>query len=136
MNRPLRYLTVERVIRLHDMIMSRMNMPPVPLRSAALLESAVLRPRHLAYYEGVDLAQQAAVLAIGISQNQPFLDGNKRTAFISMIVFLEINGYAIDAPPLETARKLVDVAERPGERGQASEDFAAWLRDRLVPVLE
>lgn len=132
MSRSYRYLTVERVVRLHERIMAQMGSASAPLRSAALLDSAVLRPRQLAYYEDAGLAEQAAALAIGISQNQPFLDGNKRTAFIAMKAFLEMNGYAIDAPPLDIAKELVRVAERPGEFNQASADFATWLRERLV----
>lgn len=128
------YLSIERVIALHDRIMERMDKAAVPLRSAALLESAVLRPQHLAHYQSADLVEQAAVLAIGISQNQPFLDGNKRTAFTAMSTFLELNGFRIGAQPLEIARQLERVAERSGELDAASDDFAAWLRERLTPL--
>lgn len=130
------YLSVDRVILLHQRIMLKMGSEAAPLRSAALLESAVLRPQHLAYYEGADLVEQAAILAIGISQNQPFLDGNKRTAFVSMRSLLRMNGFRIDAPPLEIAKQLVGVAERSDDRDDASSEFATWLRERLKPLDE
>jgi death-on-curing protein len=128
------YLSVDRVILLHQRIMVKMGSEAAPLRSFALLESAVLRPQHLAYYEDADLAEQAAILAIGISQNQPFLDGNKRTAFVSMRAFLRINGYRVDAMPLDIAHQLVGVAERSKDRDQASAEFATWLRERLKSI--
>jgi death on curing protein len=129
------YLGVDEVIALHQLIMEEMGWQPTPLRSRGLLESAVLRARNLAHYQGADLAEQAAALAIGISQNQPFLDGNKRTAYVVMNTFLELNGFLVDAPPIDIARELVRVAERPGEFDQASHDFAAWLRARLKPLV-
>jgi hypothetical protein len=50
-----------------------------------------------AHYEAADLALQAAVLAHGIAEGQPLIDGNKRTALIAMLTFLEINGVRIEA---------------------------------------
>lgn len=117
MSDPLIYLSVERVITLHNRIMTRMRVATAPLRSLALLESAVLRPQHLAYYQGADIAEQATALAVGISQNQPFLDGNKRTAFIAMEAFLAMNGFRIEALPYtdrEEARARGREVGRPG----------------------
>lgn len=114
----------------------RMDRPPAPLRSAALLESAVVRPQQLAYYQGADLAEQATALAIGISQNQPFLDGNKRTAFIAMVTFLELNGFKINAESLHIAKQLEQVAERSRELEHASQEFTTWIRERLTPLDE
>jgi death-on-curing protein len=129
-----RYLTVPEVIALHELIMIETGWEIAPLRSHGLLESAVLRPQNLAHYEGADLADQAASLGIGISQNQPFLDGNKRTAYVVMNTFLERNGFTVDAPPLQIAEHLVRVAEQSGNRDEASADFAAWIRERLRPI--
>lgn len=134
MTSPILYLSVDRVIMLHERVMVRMGVPPAPLRSAGLLESAVLRPQQLAHYQDADLAEQATALAVGISQNQPFLDGNKRTAFTAMVSFLEMNGFRIDAAPLQIAEHLVQVAERTGDRDEAAAEFAAWVRERLRPI--
>jgi death-on-curing protein len=134
MSDEIRYFSVDEVVALHELIMAETGWVSAPLRSRPLLESAVLRPQNLARYQGADLVEQAASLGIGISQNQPFLDGNKRTAYVVMNTFLELNGYVVDAPPLDIARELVRVAERTGELDAASADFAAWIRERLRPV--
>lgn len=127
------YLTVPEVLEIHAQVMESMNAYAAPLRSIDLLESAVMRSQAIAYYGGADLPEQAATLAVGISQNQPFLDGNKRTAFASMQVFLEINGHAIDADDLDIAGQLVAVAERTDSLEEATARFAAWVRERMVP---
>jgi death-on-curing protein len=126
----MRYLSVPEVVALHELIMGETGHAPEPLRSPGLLESAVTRPQNLAYYEGADLAGQAASLGVGISQNQPFLDGNKRTAYVVMLTFMEINGYTVDAVPMDIARHLVGVAERADDREAATDEFASWLRER------
>lgn len=92
-----------------------------------------MKPQAVAYYAGADMAEQAALLTVGISQNQPFLDGNKRTAYTAMRMFLTINHVRIDAPSLEVARQLEAVAERVGSLDEATAQFAAWLRERTVP---
>jgi death-on-curing protein len=126
------YLTVPDVLEIHAQVMESMNSYSAPLRSMDLLESAVMRPQAVAHYGGADLAEQAVTLAVGISQNQPFLDGNKRTAFASMQVFLEINGYKIDADDLDIAKQLIAVAEREDSLEAATTRFAAWVRERMV----
>jgi prophage maintenance system killer protein len=65
------------------------------------LEGAVGRPATHAHDEQADLALQASVLAHGIAQAQPFVDGNKRTALAAMLTFLEINGYSAEATDRE-----------------------------------
>jgi death-on-curing protein len=66
---------------------------PEGVRDPALLESALARPRNLfAYEQNVSLARFAAAYAKGIVANHPFVDGNKRTAFITALTFLKLNG--------------------------------------------
>ncbi|MGH9099041.1 MAG: Fic family protein, partial [Acidimicrobiales bacterium] len=62
------------------------------LRSRDALEGALARPATYAHYQDADLALQAVVLAHGIAETQPFVDGNKRGALIALITFLELNG--------------------------------------------
>ncbi len=128
------YLTVPEVIEIHAQTMESMDTNPAPLRSEDLLQSAVMRPQSVAYYGGADLVEQAANLATGISQNQPFLDGNKRTAYAAMITFLDINGVGIQAGSAEIARQLIAVAEREGSLEDATSAFATWLRERVQPT--
>src|ERR1044072_1297614 len=101
-----RYLSLGEVIGLHEAVMRRMGSSPAPFRAGGegLLESAVMRPQMAAYYEGADLIRQAALLAVGISQAQAFLDGNKRTAFAATDAFLRVNGLSSPADTLEYAR--------------------------------
>jgi death-on-curing protein len=126
------YLTTADVIGLHLDIMARTGSGSQGLRDEGLLESAVLRPQMAAYYEGADLVRQAALLVIGISQNQPFVDGNKRTAFHAFITFLRINDHEFTGDPFELVRRLEHVAERTGSLEQATDTFGAWLRDYVT----
>jgi death-on-curing protein len=91
------YLDVLRVLRIHATIMKcTPEQARDLLRSESALEGALARPQQYAHYEGADLPMQAAVLAHGIAETQPFLDGNKRTAEITMTTFLELNGVWLD----------------------------------------
>ena len=128
------YLTVPEVIEIHAQTMESMDTYPAPLRSEDLLHSAVMRPQSVAYYGGADLVEQAANLATGISQNQPFLDGNKRTAYAAMIIFLSVNGFEVQASSIEIARQLIAVAEREGSLEEATGAFATWLRERVRSI--
>ena len=111
--------------------MKGMSHYPAPLRDRGLLESAVMRPQSAAYYKGADLVRQAALLAIGIAQNQPDVDGNKRTAYIAMLVFLRSNGRPSEGDHLALAVQLETVAERIDSLDAATDRFAAWLRESV-----
>lgn len=98
------------------------------VRDHGLLDSALARPLNLHAYEGeADLCRLAAAYAGGIVRNHPFADGNKRTAFIAAVVFLETNGAAVDLAEGEAIAAMLDLAA--GELPE--EGFAAWLRDNL-----
>src|SRR5688500_18872780 len=97
------YLSLADTIAIDEYTMRRLGAVPQPLRDEAALESAVMRPRMAAHYEHVDLVRQAALLAVGISQAQAFLDGNKRTAFQALDTFLILNGAEYRGNPLELA---------------------------------
>jgi death on curing protein len=99
------------------------------LRSREALEGALGRPASYAHYEQADIALQAAVLAHGIAQSQSFIDGNKRTALAAMLVFLELNGYAVHATDREMADWIIDFS-----RDATPEQVAELLRPRLGDV--
>ena len=101
------------------------------LRDEGLLDSALARPQNLlAYGEDVDVAALAASYAYGIAKNHPFLDGNKRTALVVSVTFLNLNGYDLDAPSSETYTRFLGLAE-----GLVSEDeLADWMRKRLYSI--
>ena len=95
------------------------------LRDEGLLDSALARPRHLFAYESADLCRLAASYAHGIAKNHPFVDGNKRAAFVAAAVFLVVNELELTALPAHAAVFVQALAA--GEIGEA--EFAAWLRD-------
>jgi death on curing protein len=97
------------------------------LRDMALLESALARPHHLVAYGSPDIAVLAACYAGGISRNHPFVDGNKRTAWLLAAMFLDLNGYDVDAEMADALQAMLALAAGT----LAEEGFAAWLRERL-----
>ena len=103
---------------------------PAPMRGGgeAVLESAIMRPQMAEHYEGADLLRQAALLAVGISEAQAFLDGNKRTALYVAVTFMEVNGIVLRFDDLEAARELEKVAQRTDSLEAATDRFETWLR--------
>ncbi len=97
------------------------------LRDEGLLESALARPRQIFAYAEPDLAELAAAYAAGIVRNHPFVDGNKRTGFMTAYIFLARNGLRLTAPEAEAAQAVLELAA-----GTIDETgFTAWLRDNL-----
>jgi len=130
------YLSLADVLALHQAIMEKFGFASAPLRDEGMLESAIMRPRMMAYYSGADIIRQAALLAVGISQAQAFLDGNKRIAFLACDVFLRLNGLAFVGDPLELAVQLVAVAERRSDLEKATAVFEEWLHKQVGPKEE
>lgn len=126
------YFIVADVVALHNAMMKRLGVPPEPLRDAGLLESALLRPQMAAHYEDADVVRQGALLAVGIAQNQPFVDGNKRTAYVACVVFLERNGCRFFGEAVELSRQLELLAERTDSLTAATERFERWLREHVT----
>lgn len=128
-----RFLTLAEVVALHHRMMRAMGTRSQGLRDEGALESAIMRARMAEHYEGADVVRQGALMAIGISQTRAFVDGNKRTAFLSLDTFLAANSLEFGGEPLELARQLEGIAERPGERDAATDEFETWLRERVGP---
>ena len=84
----------------------------------------------LSAYTDADPAEIAAAYAFGIYKAHAFVDGNKRTAFVTALTFLRLNGYSFRPPPIEGVRMMEDLAS-----GQVSEtDFAKWLSSGMKPI--
>jgi death on curing protein len=98
---------------------------PEGVRDSGLLESALARPINKFAYGETDLASLAAAYAFGIAKNHPFVDGNKRAAFASLIVFLGLNG--IDFAPQPEAATAIMLSLAAGEVSE--ESLARWIRD-------
>lgn len=100
------------------------------VRDPGLLESALARPRQFFAYTdpAPDVAALAASYAFGIARNHPFLDGNKRTAYVVCRTFLLLNGADLTAEKIERYQKFLSLAE-----GNLSEsELAEWLRAHLT----
>jgi death-on-curing protein len=118
------YLTVTEVLVIHaDQIEHYGGSAGV--RDPGLLEAALFRPQ-TGYYPGV--IEEAAALWESLSQNHPFIDGNKRTAFGSAYTFLAINGLCLTAGADETILFLTSLYDSHQFR---FEQLAAWLRENV-----
>jgi death-on-curing protein len=95
------------------------------------LQSALAHPQHLASYGSPDLAALAASYASGLAKNHPFIDGNKRTAFMVANVFLLDHGYEIATDDAEIVTPVTALAG--GQLDEAG--FAEWLRRVMTPDL-
>lgn len=96
-------------------------------RDAGMLESALFRPQNLAAYGDPTAFDLAASYAFGIARNHPFVDGNKRTAFVAATLFLRLNGYVLRADHAEAALVFLRLAA--GELDEAS--LTEWLRGNV-----
>jgi death on curing protein len=100
------------------------------IRDLGLLESALARPVNKLAYGETKLAALAAAYGFGIAQNHPFIDGNKRTALASMIVFLGLNGLWLDAPQEEMTAVILSLAA-----GEITEDvLARWIAEHTRTI--
>ncbi|HEY8932014.1 MAG TPA: type II toxin-antitoxin system death-on-curing family toxin [Rariglobus sp.] len=99
------------------------------IRDEGMLDSALQRPVNLFAYGQPDVFELASAYAFGLAKNHPFFDGNKRIAFITAIVFLELNGKHFHASEPDAVIRTLALAA--GEMGEA--DYAQWLRDHSSP---
>ena len=98
------------------------------IRDEGLFSSAMSRPQNLAAYgDRPDAADVAAAYAFGLSRNHPFLDGNKRTAFVVMELFLNLNGWVLEADDAECITTMESLAA--GDLPEKS--YAEWLRSHI-----
>ena len=102
------------------------------MRDEGLLESALMRPQNIVAYADADNPPDAAALAasygVGLAKNHPFVDGNKRAAFLAVGLFLYLNGLRLQATQTDATLTMLAVAA-----GDITEEaFAAWLREHAV----
>lgn len=118
------WLTAVMVVAIHDEQLAIHGGSP-GLRVAALLESALDRPRNKWAYEQAELPELAAAYGYGIAKNNPFVDGNKRTSLLAIYTFLGVNGIYFVVPEADAAAIIMVLAA-----GEVSEEnLARWIRD-------
>lgn len=129
MTRRIRWITRETALAAHARSLKDHG-GAAGIRDEGLLGSALSRPQNLAAYGDPSIFEMAAALGFGIVKNHPFVDGNKRTAFLSAYVFLGLNGWSLEADEAEAAAITFDLAS-----GDATEsEFARWLEACCVSV--
>ncbi len=101
------YLTVADVLSMHTVLIQRYDGAP-GVRDPGALEAALFRPQ-TGYYE--DIVAEAAALLESLAINHPFVDGNKRIAFAAVDVFLRINGWCLQRPPMHIHVQMVQMFE-------------------------
>jgi death-on-curing protein len=100
------------------------------VRDEGLLESALDRPHNLSTYSDVGVAELAAAYAFGLAKNHPFVDGNKRTAFVVSVTFLLLNGFDITASEKDVVETFLRLAG-----GDITEkQLASWFSTHVVPI--
>lgn len=120
-----RFLAAAEVLVLHDQVLERWG-GSHGVRDIALLESALGAPQQTFGGQLLhrDVFSQAAALLRSLALNHPFVDGNKRTAFLSAVVFLDLNERNLEVPDKEAVRFMVELpAVKP-----SLEKTAVWLR--------
>jgi death-on-curing protein len=100
------------------------------VRDANALEAAVARPEQLAHYGAPDAAELAASYGFGIARNHPFSDGNTRTAFVAVELFLALNGFELGASDADCIVNMLALAA--GHTTEAA--FADWIRSNMQPI--
>lgn len=121
-----RWLRLKEVIVVHERQLSRFGGAP-GIRDSGALQSALSRPQNKWSYEQSGLVELAAAYAFGIARNHPFVDGNKRIAFIAMQLFLRLNGIAFAPRQDESTAVILGLAA--GEIDKNG--LARWITDRL-----
>jgi death-on-curing protein len=122
------WLSFEQILAMHSRQLRRFDGAP-GLRDEGILRSALERPVNKWQYEQsdgqLDLAVLAAAYAFGLAKNHAFVDGNKRIAFLALVVFLRKNGVQFAPDQAQSTKIILALAA-----GEVSEDsLTRWIRD-------
>jgi death on curing protein len=118
------WVTYEQAIAIHSRQLRRFGGAP-GLRDEGMLRSALERPVNKWRYEQSEMPELAAAYAFGLAKNHAFIDGNKRIAFMAMMVFLLKNEIAFSPDPAESTAMILSLAA-----GEVSEEsLTRWIRD-------
>jgi len=122
------WMTYDQVVAVHSRQLRRFGGAP-GMRDEGLLRSALERPVNKWHYEQADLPALAAAYAFGLAKNHAFVDGNKRIAFMTMVIFLRKNGVPFAPDQAQATTMILSLAA-----GEVSEDsLARWIRDNWPP---
>lgn len=121
------YLDLRQVIAMQEALIQKYG-GLRGIRDRGLLESALSQPQQSAFGEDIflDVPSKAAAYAFYLSENQPFLDGNKRIATVAAITFLRLNGYDLNVPNKDLYEVIMGLANKALTRDQ----LADWFRKK------
>ena len=118
----------ELVLAVHQMLLAEHGGLP-GVREQTLLDSALARPQQkLAYEDDISFFELAASYSYGLARNHPFIDGNKRISLTVAAVFLELNGYSLNA----TEAEAVLIFQRLAAGTLSESELANWIRDSSI----
>ncbi len=126
--RQFRWVDKQLLVTLHDESLA-LHGGASGVRDEGLLDSALNRGVNLSMYGSPDFAELVAAYGVGLAKNHAFVDGNKRAAFLSLGLFLGLNGYKLKATQVDATLTMLAVAA--GEIDEAS--FAIWIRKNAIP---
>ena len=118
------WLSRQTILAVHDEQLAEHG-GAVGVRDEGLLESALARPLNRASYGDPDMAELAALYAIAIARNHPFVDGNKRTAYVTLESFLELNGCEFPVSDRNAVIATLGLASS----AMSDDEFTAWVRN-------
>jgi death on curing protein len=121
------WLSAEVLLAVHDEQLAEHG-GAAGTRDRGLFDSAMARAPNLAHYGEPDVAALAAAYGCGLARNHPFVDGNKRTAFVAVELFLACNGHDLTADDADCVLTMIGVAD--GSLDEAL--FADWIRRHSI----
>ena len=117
-------LSRQTILAIHDEQLAEHG-GAVGVRDEGLLESALARPLNRASYGDPDMAELAALYAIAIARNHPFVNGNKRIAYVALESFLELNGCEFPVSDRDAVIATLALASS----AMSDDEFTAWVRN-------
>ena len=123
------WLNQKFILAIHDLQLAEHG-GGTGIRDAGLLESALARPLNRADYGEPDMAELGALYAIAIARNHPFIDGNKRTAWVALVTFFDLNAISFMPGEVDAATTMLQMAA-----GDMPDDaFIDWVRQHARPA--
>jgi death-on-curing protein len=124
-----RWVRKDAVLAIHQWLLAEHGGLP-GITSEGALDGALASPQNHLAYGTTDLFDLAAQYAFALTRDHPFKDGNKRVAFVVAAVFLEMNGFRLEAPEVEAVAAVNALSTGSLD----AKTFAAWLRDDSVRI--
>lgn len=121
------WIDAEVALAIHDRQLAEHG-GPIGIRDRNMFESALMRPQNQWAYGSDDLCTHAAAYAFGVARNHPFVDGNKRTAWVLARLFLKLNNVQLSFDPTDAVR--ITLALAGGELSE--EELADWFRSHIA----